>query len=326
MGIKGLFKFLRGYRCNREIDLRSLTNKVVAIDIATYIYKRIMTTNDLSEALRLIFYFLAYFRRHFIHLFVVFDSKPPIQKNNTIQKRNDERERKLMFSNTLEFELNEYRTTGMMSIHLQQVGQDEETESIDMFKVQRKIEHIRKQTVRPTPDLIRKLKRLLRAMGIPFIDAPTEAERYCASLKLNGLVDYVVTEDSDTLVYGTSIVSKIETKSHSGLEFCHDEILSELNLTKHEFRDFCILCGTDYNERIRGIGPNKGLEKLKSHKLEDLMENVDPIRKLFDLDTVKSIEYCTPPDFLALNDFFNDEEIVVYGLEKILPNREIMFV
>lgn len=45
-------------------------------------------------------------------------------------------------------------------------------------------------------------KRLLRLMGIPVIDAPSEAEAQCASMAKAGLVYGVATEDMDVLTFG----------------------------------------------------------------------------------------------------------------------------
>ena len=45
-------------------------------------------------------------------------------------------------------------------------------------------------------------------MLLPFIDAPTEAEAQCAQLEKADLVDGVVTEDNDALLFGARCVYK----------------------------------------------------------------------------------------------------------------------
>jgi hypothetical protein len=45
-------------------------------------------------------------------------------------------------------------------------------------------------------------KRLLRLMGVPVIDAPSEAEAQCAEMAKGGLVYGVATEDMDCLTFG----------------------------------------------------------------------------------------------------------------------------
>lgn len=47
---------------------------------------------------------------------------------------------------------------------------------------------------------------LFSSLGLPWIQAPGEAEATCAALQKEGLVDACATKDSDTLVLGASKV------------------------------------------------------------------------------------------------------------------------
>lgn len=45
-------------------------------------------------------------------------------------------------------------------------------------------------------------KRLLRLMGVPVVDAPSEAEAQCAAMAKAGVVYGAATEDMDCLTFG----------------------------------------------------------------------------------------------------------------------------
>lgn len=67
---------------------------------------------------------------------------------------------------------------------------------------QEAIERYSKRTIKVTRAHNDECKRLLRLMGVPVIDAPTEAEAQCAVMAKAGLVYGVATEDMDCLTFG----------------------------------------------------------------------------------------------------------------------------
>ncbi|GLU00184.1 hypothetical protein SLE2022_175670 [Rubroshorea leprosula] len=119
------------------------------------------------------------------------------------------------------------------------------------------IEKYSKQTVKVTKQHNEDCKRLLRLMGVPVIDAPSEAEAQCAALCKLGKVYAVASGDTDSLTFGAPRFLRHlmdpSSRKVPVMEFEVEKILEELNLTMDQFIDLCILSGCDYCESIRGI-------------------------------------------------------------------------
>ena len=43
-------------------------------------------------------------------------------------------------------------------------------------------------------------------------------------------------------------------------------VLSSLQLSREQFVDFCVLCGCDYAQKLRGVGPKTALKLIVTHK------------------------------------------------------------
>nr|GMD12025.1 flap endonuclease 1 isoform X2 [Ipomoea batatas] len=57
------------------------------------------------------------------------------------------------------------------------------------------------------------------------------------------------------------------------------KVLEDLELTMDQFIDLCILCGCDYCDSIRGIGPQTALKLVRQHgSLESILENINKER------------------------------------------------
>tara|TARA_B100001741_G_C16442625_1_gene546390 strand:+ start:17 stop:970 length:954 start_codon:yes stop_codon:yes gene_type:complete len=181
----------------------------------------------------------------------VFDGKPPTMKGGELAKRKDKREE-------AEAALKAAREAGD----------------------QAEIEKLAKRTVRVSKEHSKEVMRLATLLGVPVYEAPCEAEASCAALCKAGLVWAVATEDMDTLTFAAPRMARNLMAPKSAekpvLEFDYEKVLAGLGLTADEFIDLCILCGCDYTDTIRGIGPKTALKLVKEHKtIENILEAID---------------------------------------------------
>lgn len=112
------------------------------------------------------------------------------------------------------------------------------------------------------------------------IQAPCEAEAQCAELVKSGKVYATATEDMDALTFGSNILLRRLTFSEARKmpvqEIHLDRVLADMELNKEEFTDLCIMLGCDYTGSIKGIGPKRAVELIKTHRsLEKILENID---------------------------------------------------
>lgn len=181
----------------------------------------------------------------------VFDGKPPDLKGGELQKRAERREEA-------------------------QKQLDKATEAGDAAEM----EKFNRRLVKVTKDHCREAKELLTLMGVPYVDAPCEAEAQCAALVKAGKVFGTATEDMDALTFGSNVLLRHLTFSEARKmpvqEFHYEKVLAGLELSKEAFVDLCILLGCDYCDSIKGVGPKRAMELIKQYKnLEGILNNID---------------------------------------------------
>lgn len=160
--------------------------------------------------------------------------------------------------------------------------------------------------------MIEDSRRLLKALGIPWVQAPSEGEAQAAHMAAKGDVWAAASQDHDSLLFGAPRMVKNLTISgkrklprrQAYVEVEPEvvdlkEVLAELALTREQLVEVGILIGTDYNpDGVKGIGPKTALKLIKEFgSLKAIMArtpelelpaNADRIREFFLKPDVRS--------------------------------------
>ncbi|OAG38940.1 hypothetical protein AYO21_06818 [Fonsecaea monophora] len=114
-----------------------------------------------------------------------------------------------------------------------------------------------------TQTMIQECQALLRLFGLPYITAPMEAEAQCAELVRLGLVDGIVTDDSDIFLFGGTRIYKNMFNAAKYVEcYLSSDLEKEFLLDRRRLIRFAHLLGSDYTEGVPGVGPVTALEIL----------------------------------------------------------------
>ena len=198
-----------------------------------------------------------------------------------------------------------------------------------------------RSSTRVDKDIIDSSKRLLSLMGIPYFDAPSEGEAQAAFMVSEGIVDYSVSQDYDSLLFGAEKLVRNLTVSRKRKirgrtitvnpeTIALDEVLSGLEITREQLVEIGILIGTDFNSGIRGIGPKKALKIVRDGTFErTLSESMPdfeyaPVKDFFLNPPVKenvvpdyrAVDSAGVTEFLCVEHGFSKERINTV-LEKI---------
>lgn len=143
----------------------------------------------------------------------------------------------------------------------EQENQDAYERELKALRTQQKKD--RRDADEVTQIMITECQALLRLFGIPYITAPMEAEAQCAELVTLGLVDGIVTDDSDTFLFGGTRVYKNMFNSNKLVEcYLASDLEKDLSLSREQLIALAQLLGSDYTEGLPGVGPVTAVEIL----------------------------------------------------------------
>lgn len=189
----------------------------------------------------------------------VFDGQPHVLKQETLARRNARRDE----------------------------AQREQAEALAAGDTQRAFTKAQ-QASRLTPPMAQQAERLLRALGVPVVQAPGEGEAQAAWMNQHGHADAVCSQDYDALLFGArSLIRNLTVTGRRKLpgkqvwiEVEPEEVplaasLAGLGLSREQLVDVALLVGTDFHPGVHGIGPKKAVALVKRHgTLEALLDRL----------------------------------------------------
>ncbi|KAL1352878.1 DNA repair protein UVH3 isoform X6 [Arachis hypogaea] len=167
---------------------------------------------------------------------------------------------------------NAVNTSGDFPAHVDEVRLEEEIrilgqEYINLENEQKKLERNAESV---NSELFTECQELLQMFGLPYIIAPMEAEAQCAFLETAKLVDGVITDDSDVLLFGARNVYKNIFDDRKYVEtYFMEDIEKELGLSREKLVRMALLLGSDYTEGVSGIGIVNAIEVVNAFPEKD---------------------------------------------------------
>ncbi len=296
-----------------ELKLESLKGKKIGIDAYNTLYQFLTTIRgidgeplknsqgEITSHLSGLFYRTSKLMEYGAMPVFVFDGKAPIEKEETRRKR-----------------------------------EEIKTDAEDKYKKALEdgdLEEARKfagRTARLTEKMREEAKELLGYMGVPWIQAPSEAEGQCAVMVRKGELFGSVSQDYDSLLFGCPLLFRNVTVSgkRKALKSNYyytvnpemiylEKTLKEIGIDRKQLIWLGLLLGTDFNEKIKGIGPKKGIEAVKG--AGSFPEILEKLGAKIEYDWEKLENFFLEPPYEKLNFEYKDvqrEKLMEFLIER----------
>jgi flap endonuclease-1 len=298
---------LRGLVPMAKVKLEDLGGKVVAIDAYNALYQFLAiirqpdgtplkdSTGKVTSHLSGLLYRTSNLVEMGIKPIYVFDGRPPALKELEIQRRVAvKQEAQVQYERAIkEGKMEEARVYAQATSRLKDYMADDS-------------------------------KKLLKLMGIPWIQAPSEGEAQAAHVTKRGDADYCASQDYDSLLFGApKLVRNVTISGRRKLPSKNiyvevipevvdlRQALAECEITHEQLVDVGILIGTDFNpDGIEGLGPKTALKLIKEYKT---LKNALPY--------IKNATFPTEPE--RIREIFLKPTVTDnYRLEWLEPNTE----
>lgn len=300
-------------QARQEVELKALKGYVIALDAYNMIYQFLSAIRQpdgtplkdsqgrVTSHLSGLFYRTVNLVEEGLKPIYVFDGKPPEMKKRELEER--------------------------------MVRRREAAEKYQKAKEAGALEEARKYAQAAselTSDMVAESKRLLDAMGIPWVQAPADGEAQAALIAKKGDAWGAGSQDYDSLLFGSprlvrnlAITGKRKLPNKDEYIEVKPEVidlntlLKALGVSREQLIVLGILVGTDFDPGgVRGYGPKTALSFVKTYK--DPLKALEVIKpQLPDVDPVKIFDYFMNP---PINDKYKIEfrEPDVNAIKEIL--------
>lgn len=223
MGIKDLNRFVR-QECPdaiRRIPISDLAGKVIVVDASIYMYRFLAAQALLENTYTMV----SLLQMHGIVPIFIFDGKPPDEKRNILNKR-----QRLKRAAEIKYNHTKAQMCGRLN-----------EDDTHLLKT------LRRRFVRVCDADFERVKLLLQALGVNYIVATGEADAMCAQMVLKRKAHACMSDDTDMFVYGCPrVLRHLNLIDETVTIYDMSKILNMLGITMTEFRQICVVSGTDY--------------------------------------------------------------------------------
>lgn len=270
MGVTELGKLIP-QEAKLEVKLEQLAGRVVALDAYNALYQFLASIRQpdgtplmdsrgrITSHLNGLFYRTINLVEAGVKPVYVFDGKPPELKRAEIEARRAAKEK--------------------AKEHMERAAAEGKAEEVAKYA---------KRAIYVTDAMVEDAKALLTAMGIPWVQAPSEGEAQAAHMAAKGSAWGAGSQDYDSLLFGAPRLVRnlaVSPRRKIGEEYVEvspelielDRVLKALRLkSREQLIDIAILIGTDYNpDGVPGIGPQKAYKIILEHgSLENALRTV----------------------------------------------------
>lgn len=312
MGIKNFHMFMRKKTPSayETISFRDLESTKIAIDTSIFMckFKSSLGNKWLSGFLTMINKLI----ENNIQFIFIFDGKAPDEKSKERENRCIMRDRnrtriqniledwycfvkEKMDSNKENYCLDDFENYDNLYEYISKKMKDSNTITSDELYLY--MNKLSKNLVPISPKDYELLREMLNMLKVQFIISPDnqEAESLCVLLTNHGIVDATLTEDTDAMAYGVrKMLFNVDFRKESVEVLKLNDVLENLDISYSQLKDWCIMCGTDYNKNVAMIGPSKAFDLIKKYETIERIQdegkkdmtilNYTITRKLFDCE------------------------------------------